>query len=169
MKMTHCVACGNSHDQDQFPKKCAGCQHEMFVNPIPVVILLVPVLNKGVLIQKRGISPGLGQMALISGYVDNGETPEQAAIREAQEECGLKINSATFRGFAYGDSKKNLLILMESHTVDESAIKFLPNPEVFEISYANSAQELAFGAHTEFLKNYLNYSKPSNVRYDYGR
>jgi ADP-ribose pyrophosphatase YjhB (NUDIX family) len=62
-------------------------------NPVPTVDIIIEVLNKdgrqGILLIKRK-NPPYG-WALPGGFVDYGETLEEAAIREAKEETSLDI------------------------------------------------------------------------------
>jgi ADP-ribose pyrophosphatase YjhB (NUDIX family) len=64
-----------------------------FRNPTPTVDIIIE--HKGedgrqgvVLIERRDIPPG---WALPGGFVDYGESLEEAAVREAREETGLKV------------------------------------------------------------------------------
>lgn len=152
--ITHCLNCGSPHSQNEYPKRCA-CGHDMYENPIPVVVVLVPVKNKGILIQKRGIAPKIGEFCLVSGYLNKGELPEVCAKREALEECGVVLNQVQFLGFEYGDSQKNLLMVYLSNEINELDIHFMPNEEVTEIGFTSIPVELAFRVHTEYLEKYF--------------
>jgi 8-oxo-dGTP diphosphatase len=58
-------------------------------NPVPAVDLIIEIEGKGlVLIERRNPPPG---WALPGGFVEVGETLEQAAVREAKEETCLDI------------------------------------------------------------------------------
>lgn len=57
-------------------------------NPTPTVDVIIRCQDRIVLIRRR--NPPLG-WALPGGFVDEGETVEHAAIREALEETGLKV------------------------------------------------------------------------------
>lgn len=68
----------------------AFCGYVHYVNPVVAAGTLVHQ-NGRILLVRRGISPGLGKWALPSGYAEVGETPEDAAIRETEEETGLRV------------------------------------------------------------------------------
>lgn len=60
------------------------------VTPLLTVDILIVQSGKLVLIQRRN-PPFQGQWALPGGFVDVGETVEEAAVREANEETGLDV------------------------------------------------------------------------------
>jgi 8-oxo-dGTP diphosphatase len=57
------------------------------------------LVNKGdrILLEKRQHTHGAGTWGPPSGHIDFGETPEQTAIRETQEETGVSIGELKFR------------------------------------------------------------------------
>jgi 8-oxo-dGTP diphosphatase len=50
-----------------------------------------------VLLIERGTAPYAGHLALPGGYVDDGETFQQAAVRELAEETGVTVDSNGLR------------------------------------------------------------------------
>jgi 8-oxo-dGTP diphosphatase len=52
----------------------------------------------------RGIDPGRGKWSIPGGVVNLGEKVRKAAIREAEEECGLNIEIAVDRSMDVVDS-----------------------------------------------------------------
>ena len=71
-------------------KVCKKCGFIDYQNPKIVAGSLV-VKNKKFLLCKRAIEPGYGRWTFPSGYLDQSETPEEGAIREAKEEVNIKI------------------------------------------------------------------------------
>ena len=69
-----------------------------YLNPLPVAVMLVPV-DGGLLVVRRGITPGLGELALPGGYIGLGETWQEAGAREVWEETGLRLDPAEIQRF----------------------------------------------------------------------
>jgi len=72
-------------------------------NPFPTVDIIIEVENKIVLIYRKNYPQG---WALPGGFVDYGETLEEAAIREAKEETNLDIEILYLLG-CYSDPKRD--------------------------------------------------------------
>jgi ADP-ribose pyrophosphatase YjhB (NUDIX family) len=72
-------------------KKCARCGYEMkdYRSPVPTVDIIIEMEGGGIVLIKRK-NPPFG-WALPGGFVDYGESLEEAAVREAGEETGLDI------------------------------------------------------------------------------
>ncbi len=70
--------------------KCPQCKTQLQVhrNPVPTVDIIIEIGDKIVLIKRK--NPPLG-WALPGGFVDYGESFEDAALREAKEETGLEV------------------------------------------------------------------------------
>jgi ADP-ribose pyrophosphatase YjhB (NUDIX family) len=70
---------------------CPKCKNEIEVykNPIPTVDIIIEIESKGIVLIKRK-NPPYG-WALPGGFVDYGESLEEAAVREAKEETDLNV------------------------------------------------------------------------------
>ena len=58
----------------------------------PIVGVGAVIVQGGMLlIVKRGVEPGRGKWSIPGGAVDLGEKARESVVREAKEECGLRI------------------------------------------------------------------------------
>jgi len=71
--------------------QCPNCKKEIevFLNPIPTVDIIIEFESKGIVLIKRR-NPPYG-WAIPGGFVDYGESLEEAALREAKEETNLEV------------------------------------------------------------------------------
>ncbi len=72
-------------------KTCPRCgeQMECYHNPIPTVDIIIAIEGKGIVLILRRNNP-VG-WAIPGGFVDYGESLEDAAVREAKEETSLDV------------------------------------------------------------------------------
>ncbi len=124
-------------------------------NPVPVAIVIIPHKD-GIVLIRRKRKPGKGKIALPGGFVDEGEEPEEAAIREAMEEVNLEIEIS------------RLLLTQTSKNVNQHISVFVAKP-VTELPVAGDDaaeafvcplgevpfDELAFTVHEVSLKKWL--------------
>ncbi len=82
-------------------KTCPRCGFVYFQGPKLVAGCLVESESR-VLLLRRGIEPSLGMWTFPGGYVDLGETPAEAAIRETVEEVGMNVRLGALMGI-YAD------------------------------------------------------------------
>ncbi|MBN1635569.1 MAG: NUDIX hydrolase [Deltaproteobacteria bacterium] len=73
---------------------CPLCGHTIstYQNPLPTVDIIIEYGNAVVLIYRKNPPPG---WALPGGFVDYGESLEEAARREAREETSLEVEDLT--------------------------------------------------------------------------
>lgn len=94
--IAHCRACGTPVDyrvpaDDNRPRAvCPACATIHYENPLNVVGT-VPVWQDQVLLCRRAIEPRLGFWTLPAGFMELGETTDEGAARETDEEAGAHI------------------------------------------------------------------------------
>lgn len=95
--MNFCSNCGGSVVQ-KIPKGddreryvCETCNNIYYSNPKMVVGCIVEWEDK-ILMVKRAIDPQYGKWTLPAGYLENGETVMEGAVRETMEEANAKVN-----------------------------------------------------------------------------
>ena len=88
------------------PHPACGFVH--WNNPVPVVAAIVE--HEGHLILARNVAWPPRFYALITGFLEKGESPEAAVQREVQEELGLTPQAAHWVG-AYEFTRMNQIIL----------------------------------------------------------
>ena len=110
---------------------CKNCGFVDYQNP-KIVTGSIVIKNKKILLCKRAISPSYGKWTFPSGYLDKNETPEEGAIREAQEEVNIKIKVEKLF-IIFTVRKKNLVqfIFLAKH-INKT---FKPGIETIEARY----------------------------------
>lgn len=94
--MHYCSACGSSlvlrvPDGDTLPRHmCSRCGSIHYQNP-RLVVGCIPRLGERVLLCRRSIEPRRGYWTLPAGFMENGETTQQAAARETLEEACARV------------------------------------------------------------------------------
>lgn len=77
---------------------CLDCGFIHYLNPRPVAGT-IPVRGDGhILLVRRNIEPRSGYWVFPGGYMDVGETAEEAALRETLEEARLEVGSLELVG-----------------------------------------------------------------------
>lgn len=84
---------------------CPKCGEKVksYRNPLPTVDIIIEVADGIVLIERKNAPLG---WALPGGFVDYGETLEQAAVREAHEETSLAVSNLRLLG-CYSDPSRD--------------------------------------------------------------
>jgi ADP-ribose pyrophosphatase YjhB (NUDIX family) len=130
--------------------RCPKCQNEIEVyqNPIPTVDIIIEIESKGIVLIKRK-NPPYG-WAIPGGFVDYGESLEEAALREAKEETNLDVE--LIRQFhTYSDPKRD----PRHHTISTTYIakaEGIPQAkddaiEIGIFTESNLPDEIAFDHH----------------------
>lgn len=101
MSLGYCAKCGTPMASAMLGGKprpsCPRCGFVRWGNPVPVGMALIEHSGRLVLI-RRSAAPLAEYWAPPAGYVESGESVTDAVIREAEEECGLRITLGNLVG-----------------------------------------------------------------------
>jgi NADH pyrophosphatase NudC (nudix superfamily) len=100
--LNFCPKCGSAAFKAACERslKCSNCGFTVFINAAAAVAALISDDNNKLLLTVRGIEPYLGKLDLPGGFINPGESAEDALKRELHEELGLKIKSMKYIGSA---------------------------------------------------------------------
>jgi len=78
-------------------------------NPTPVVAAIVELDGKVIMVRNKGWPEKM--FGIVSGFLEKGETPDEAVLREVEEELGLMGKIQSFIGY-YSFVQMNQLLLV---------------------------------------------------------
>lgn len=112
MTFKHCPECGGRLAARGIGSKsvpyCEGCSRACFPVSLPCVIcLVVNEYNEIALIKQTYATEN---KVCVAGFIEQGETAEQAAIREVKEETGLEPVSVRYISSYYYEKSDDLML-----------------------------------------------------------
>jgi ADP-ribose pyrophosphatase YjhB (NUDIX family) len=151
-----CPRCGEPATVD-YPRSisCPHCGYGAYYNPKPVAAA-IPVTAVGeIVLLRRGFDPGKDLWTFPGGFVDLGETVEEAAQREAREEIEADVELTGLVGVYSKPEERIVLIVFAARITDTPQT----TPEALQVeAFAPDEipwQELAFWSTTNALKDFL--------------
>lgn len=157
IRNSHCSFCGRGFTPDQsWPRTCSGCGNTSYLNPLPVAVMVLPV-DDGLLVVRRAVEPRRGGLALPGGFIDLGESWQQAAVRELREETGVAVGAADVRLFDVLSAPDGTVLIFALGPRTASALlpPMTPTAETTEWLLIDGPQELAFPLHTQVVAEYF--------------
>jgi NAD+ diphosphatase len=96
---THCPRCGSPTDPVAagHSRKCPVDSSEHFPRVDPAMIVLVTDPDDRALLARNALWPER-RVSVLAGFVEAGESAEEAVAREVQEETGITVNAVTYLG-----------------------------------------------------------------------
>lgn len=151
-----CPRCGQPAERD-FPRRitCTHCGYAAYYNPKPVAAVIPRDADGRIILIRRGFDPGRGRWTFPGGFVDLGESVEEAAHRETAEEIQVPVTLGGLVGVYSRPEERVILIVFRGETAGTPT----PTPEAPEIrAFASSEipwDELAFWSTEQALRDVL--------------
>jgi len=134
-----CDACGTIHYQN--PKMVVGC---------------IPEWDGRILLCKRGIEPRYGLWTLPAGFLENGETAPDGALRETLEEANARVELGPLYTFISLPHISQVYVMFRARLLD---LDFGAGTESLEVRLFGEAQipwaHLAFRTMSFTLEHYF--------------
>ena len=160
-KLIYCSKCGKENNfsfiDGEKRYHCKYCKSIHYQNPKPTATLICPKKNEILLVQ-RAFSPGKGEWGLPGGFLELGETLEQGAKRELNEETNLNgkyiklLGHCSHFNSVFGDI---LLLGIEMKIENWEQLKAGDDAQDAKIFNLNNCPDLAFECHQKILDIYL--------------
>jgi NAD+ diphosphatase len=100
--------------EDGGPKtrlRCTACEFTHWNNPTPVLAAVVECVDRdGQILLARNAAWTQRMFALITGFMEAGETPQAGVAREVTEETGLTVDAVSLIG-VYDFQRMNQVII----------------------------------------------------------
>jgi ADP-ribose pyrophosphatase YjhB (NUDIX family) len=159
--MNYCSHCGapvveRVPSGDHLPRHvCDACGTIHYQNP-RLVVGCVPEHEGKILLCRRAIEPRLGYWTVPAGFMENGETLQEAAARESHEEALAQVDIGSLLAVVH------VLHARQVHVFFRAALRspeYGAGPESLEVALVAPAEipwkELAFPSTDFALQRYL--------------
>ena len=163
--MNFCNQCGSAVSHrvptgDNRPRYiCDDCDHIHYQNP-RIIAGCLPIHGSQVLLCKRAIEPRKGWWTLPAGFLENGETTAQGALRETREEANANAEIIEIYTMFSLPHINQVHLFYLADLLDEN---FGPTSESMEVKLFSKDEilwnELAFPTVERTLKYYIEDSE----------
>lgn len=133
---------------------CENCQLPIYENPVPAACVVLIDNQQRILLVKRSVDPKKGQWCLPGGFIECGETTEQAALRELQEETGLNGQINALIGVTTSPGTLYKSILLVGYLVTHFSGLAQAGDDASDLAFfnRNDLPEIAFESHRSFIR-----------------
>ena len=132
-----CAQCGGDTKlaKGGWQRDCSSCGASHFPRTDPVTIMLVEF--EGQLMLGRGLGWPEGSFSALAGFVEPGESIEEAVAREVLEEAGVKVRDVSYVASQPWPFPSQLMIGCHSHTDSDDLT--IDETEMAEIEFFTRA------------------------------
>jgi ADP-ribose pyrophosphatase YjhB (NUDIX family) len=161
MQHSHCSFCGAPFVPDApWPRLCTSCGETTWRNPLPVAVALLPIdtdAGRGLVVVRRDIDPGRGELGLPGGFIEIGEAWREAAVRELREETTILAKPDDVRLFDVHSAPSGTLLvfgLLPPRPASELPPS-VATEEATGFEIVLRPARLAFPTHTQAMADYF--------------
>jgi len=129
----HCAQCGAKTEiaKGGWQRNCPSCGAQHFPRTDPVTIMLAEY--EGKLMLGRGLGWPEGRFSALAGFVEPGETIEEAVAREVFEESGVRVRDVEYVASQPWPFPSQLMIACHSYADDDALV--IDETEMAEINW----------------------------------
>ena len=159
--MKFCSNCGSSvtfkvPPGDSLPRYvCDACNTIHYQNP-KIIVGCIPEWHERILLCRRAIEPRYGLWTVPAGFMENGETTQQGAVRETLEEANARVDVPELYTMISLPQINQVYVMFRARLAD---LDFGPGTESLEVRLFDEAdipwETLAFRTITRTLRNYF--------------
>jgi ADP-ribose pyrophosphatase YjhB (NUDIX family) len=147
---------------------CPSCQTIHYENP-KIVAGCIPEWKDKILLCRRAIEPRLGLWTFPAGFMELGESTEEAAARETFEEANAKVAIHSLYGIFSLPHVSQVYVVYRAALQD---LKFGPGEESLEVQLISLEhipwEDLAFPVIRETLRRYVEDVRKTQIQVHFG-
>lgn len=148
----YCSVCGEHTEQGRggSVRTCRRCGADHFPRTDPVAIMLIVDGERCLLGQSKGPLVRIGMFSALAGFIEQGESIEEAVRRETLEEAGIRVGRVRYHSSQPWPFPSSLMI--GCHGVAESTEISIDTEEMHDVRWfeREAVRAALAGAHPEF-------------------
>ena len=138
----YCSVCGQPTVVKRGGQKreCPACKAEHFPRVDPVIIMVVSDGDRCLLGQSRGRLAAMNRYSALAGFMDQGESIEEAVAREVMEEAGIRVKNVRYHSSQPWPFPSSLMI--GCHAQADTTDIAMDNEEMTDVQWFDRAEVL---------------------------
>jgi 8-oxo-dGTP diphosphatase len=138
---------------DRVRRVCPECRFVQFIDPKVGAAVLALTEDNQALLVRRAVDPAKGSWCLPGGFIEIGETPQQAASRECKEESGFDVEiDRLIDVYYYEDYRGSGILVLYRGTITNGSVQ--SGDDVQEVGFFGPddlPEDIAFDSNIETL------------------
>jgi NAD+ diphosphatase len=141
-----CPRCGRSTDVEQagWVRRCSD-GHDQFPRTDPAVIMLVHDGADRCILGRQAVWPA-GRFSILAGFVEPGESAEEAVAREVSEEVGVAVTDVRYTGSQPWPFPGSLMLGYTAQVIGDPTLR-IDHDEIAEAHWLTKAEVAEQSAH----------------------